>query len=416
MERRRDEHLALGQLPAVTDASVPLEVRLDKFRYALEQYPKEIFGPDERLHSFAEALVRKLDHPEVRREFGNVFHLRTITAQDISIPVMANLTFRAVQKQLLRQREELNYPEAFQDRATWEKALRPLLQHARLQPQSQSIYPDLLWRRVQSNLAVRYFTHKILAHLYRDLVGENPTMLDVGSAQNQGAKQLALNLPFQPVSVGTALDYSNGRSHPSVVHDHSLSETLNGLANTPIQWGEIYGADIFEAEDRENQEWAKSCSFTPSELLDRRKEAQYDKRNNARPENVKSVRWDFGARELPDIFIDRPPEKDKNKFGIGSLTTVIYQEGENRRRRKIVRLLSNYAKVLVVQDFVRPTGSRFGFSVADALHERPFGYRIYVRDIRHKEDGFQEFGRWNNGRCTELLLGKLALDRLAEFA
>lgn len=362
-----------------------------------ETYYREKDPNNRTLSVFAGAALAALDTmPSFRQNVEDVIALRP----DLKPSHAVKLLERCYQASLIQ--SDPDYPHAYQETGAWHEAFTDIERDA---SKSEILYYRLLTQSVQSNIAERYKTVKLLAAIYRDRFGDAPSHLDVGSSVLHGDIKLVYNrggtaprVPFGDIQVNEALDDQEIRrveSGERAVRRHALATTLANVAlRQHVGFGEVIGVDITDVDDPAIKEWAKSCSFYPDELRDAQKVAEYDELDRLDPdhERVRFANVDFSntsdVRKLREIM-------DGQSFDMITFSTIFYQVGRRERYAMLVnaaQLLSD-GGIILIQD------------APDGNFEKRYRYGSSVIDSTRPELGEQPVLRWKTPRCQEAMIG-----------
>lgn len=290
-----------------------------------------------------------------------------------------------------------NFPRGYEQPETWLKAIDeidddPLTRWGQLQM-------HLLTRRVQSNVAERYKSIKLLAAVLSDRYDEPPSHLDVGSSVMHGDIKLVYNraseparLPFGPIELTKKEKKSD-----------ETTDYIQRLANTAlkqhVEFGAVMGVDITNVDDPVTKQWIKSCSFYPDELLNESKVAEYSELDKLDPqhERVRFFRGDFTNLDFKE-FKDQSPV---DTYDIITFSTIFYQVSRQEQTAMLVtasQLLSEKG-IIVIQD------------APDGDFAKKYNYITSVIDSTDDNPTEKPMIRWENGRCERAIfeLGKLSI-------
>lgn len=364
----------------------------------LETLPLELYAQiekppagDERIAAFSAAMITELQDEETRDFIKDLFAHR----KDIAPSYAANLLLRGFQKQLLRDADRFDYPTSFDKTEPWRAAIREVLEDP---VRSEELVLDMFIRDVQSNIAERYKSFKLIMQAMKSRIGERPKVMDIGCSQNQGLKKLALGRPFGEVEV---VNDGEGES----IIDPNLTKKVNAELAKPFRIGTGLGIDIMPMNDPRVREWAKSCSFYPSELLDQELIDEYDLINqHDRVDNIGFDTYDFTSEALYRLSHDQ----FRGNFDVITLSTVMYQMDEDERTRMadIVRRFLAPGGIVIYQDFGevdKGDPTKLNYYKHWFLHK--FSYTTAVLDTADPRDELQEIFRWENGRCQRMAMG-----------
>lgn len=370
-----------------------------------ETYYREKDPANRTLSAFAGAALAAFDTmPFFRQNVEDLVTLRSSLTPSHAVKLLE----RSYQAVLMH--HDGRYPHAYQATETWHEAFQEIEAQ---DSHSEMVYYRLLTQSVQSNIAERYKTVKLLASIYRDRFGDMPSHLDVGSSVLHGDIKLVFNrsgdsprVPFGSIQVNEALDdhalrdVERGERQPRL---HSLAtELANTVLRGEVGFGEVMGVDVTNVDDPAIKDWAKSCSFYPDELRDTQKVAEYDELERLDPDHtrVRFAKVDFSntddVRTLRDMIGDQT-------FDIITFSTIFYQVDVRERHAMLInasQLLSDRGIVLI-QD------------APDGNFETRYRYGASIIDGAHSELGIQQILRWKTPRCQEAMigLGKLSLGK-----
>lgn len=342
------------------------------------------------------ALFAAKNMPAFRQNIEDMLELR----HDLTPSHAVKLLERCYQAALL----ELDpaYPVGYENKDAWLDAFTAIESHDEA---AEMLSYRLLTQRVQSNIAERYKTVKLLTYAYYDRFGGQPSHLDIGSSVLHGDIKLAYNrsksparIPFgeivvhEPMTDSEIHDVEKGNRVP--VPNKILTHLANLAIRSKVRFGPMMGIDITDVDDISIRQWAKSCSFYPNELLDPKRVAEYNKldRLDAEHKRVRFSRVDFS--NTGDVRRLRQDIGDE-RFDIITFSTVFYQVGIRERHAMLVNAAQLVSEdgIILIQD--APRGD----------FETPYCYSASVIDSTRPELGEQQFIRWKTPRCTEALIG-----------
>ena len=372
----------------------PHSERMLGFLHELHTQADERATGDSRIAAFAIAASRSVTQNEnFRKTIQELLEFRP----DISPNYAVNLTLRALQKQLNREAYRREYPEAYTDPELWGQAITEVTNPTNLAENDEFMW-DIMYRHVQSNIAERYKSFVLLMHLMGNRFGENPSILDIGCSQNQGLKRIAFShmLPFTPFQS----IIQDGHEAPSLE-----MQILNRLVGTPLQLGPSVGIDIMHPRDVSNKEWARSCSFYPSELLIDQRREEYDLLDTAEPPQVGFYAADFSEFDHDDFNAN----SQTTKFDLVTFSTVLYQVSDEGQRQKMLdnarRLLKPHG-LIVVQDFATvDPNDKTKMVFHPNWFEHTYLYGTMVIDPLDPTGQVHDVFRWENGRCKRMAAG-----------
>lgn len=352
-----------------------------------QRYYSEKDPANRTLSVFADAALSALERmPFFRQNLEDMIALRP----DLKPSHAVKLIERSYQAVFLK--EDPGYPYNYRTVPVLHEAFEAI-EHD--DASAEMLHFRLLTQRVQSNIAERYKTVKLLAHTYKDRFGTEPSHLDIGSSVLQGSLKLAFNRAHYPrrVPFGDIQINKMDRSEKTE-KDNTATRLANIALRSEVSFGPMMGIDITNVDDRAIKEWAKSCSFYPDELLDLEKVKEYDELDNLDPdhERVRFARVDFS--DTRDVRRLRAVTNNE-RYDIITFSTIFYQVNLRERQAMLVnaaQFLSDEG-VILIQD------------APDGNFETPYNYRASVIDGTAPELGEQELLRWKTPRCKEAIIG-----------
>lgn len=344
-------------------------------RYYSEEDPA-----NKTLSIFAEAALKALDEPHFRQLLEDVFLMRP----ELPMATTVKLLERVFQADAL-QHDPANYP--YRTVPEW-------LDHFSLVNEDflrgGVVWHSLMHRNLQSNIAERYKSVKLMGALLEDRFERPPTHLDVGSSVLHGDIKLAFNdvdVPFGPIEI----------VKPTGEHSYERDQYFTKLANIAlkqqVQFGSMVGVDITNVDDPVTRQWVKSCSFYPDELLDENKVREYKVLDELDPnhERVQVFRGDFANLDFKAFREVSPAEG----YDIITFSTIFYQVETHERVAMLVnasQLLSDRG-IIIIQDGI---GGDFS---------KNYNYVTSVIDSTARHPSEQVILRWEKPRCQRAALG-----------
>ncbi len=372
---------------------------------------------DAVMSAFAEAFSSSLDaNPRMQETMGSVLQQRP----GLRVPIVFNLAFRCAQKQEMKQghkeftsrRYLNNYPlGSYSTPEKWTEVLNRLLDPD--SPDHMDFDYDIHNRNLQSTKPQRYIGAVLLRALAVDRIGSNPFVIDVGCSQNLGLKQQALVgelseiLFFDTVKVvPSGIDL--GKDSSKWPEDERLSGLVNSLVQNsrPVIGG--IGIDIEHMKDIGNQEFAKACSFYPSELIDPGELEAYELLETMPVPSVGFYHEDFPNMDVGKF-------KDETQIENAGLVTIFTMMNQLNKtgRRKTMAKIEELARVGVVQDdgivaieeFAQVNPKSKDQLVINPKGPRKSGeYRLFVRDLSEESGELHHVATFDNGRCNRIQL------------
>lgn len=350
-------------------------------------------GQDERIAAFSQAVLHCSATTEGTDMLSAVEARRFATAS-----YGANLLLRAVQKQLVR--TDASYPYEYDDPEAWSEAFMSL--HASAD-RAAELYRDIADKHTQSNVVERYKACKLTMELLSPWLAATPRLLDVGCSRNHGLKKLHLQLPFKTVQSGIPL--TEGILSPVLA-----DRLANRLIASPLALGPSLGMDLTELDSAENAEWARSCSFYPKELLDKKAVAEYDFLDNAEPGSVTFKQGNI---------LDHAEGGDET-FDVAIVSTFMYQltPVERNLARTALRHYVGDKGFIIYQDFTKRDRDGLDLQYEDSWFKSLYSYRTLVEAPAHTGERIFEVLRWANGRCDQWIPGRdlEALIKISDIA
>jgi hypothetical protein len=302
-----------------------------------------------------------------------------------------NLLLRAYQADQLEYNSE-EYPYNFDDPERWLLAFEEVSNDA---DRWGAVYANLATRYVQSNIAERYKPIQMFAALMENQFDVPPSVLDVGcSALHGGIKLVYGNDPESdcPPFSSTEIVTTEKRGKPQV--DAVLTFAGNLALSRFVEWGTVYGVDLFDINHLPTRKWAEMCTIKPHERLNPATLTEYRIIDLIDPchERVQFRVTDFASAEEVRKFRDVSPVE---KFNFVNFSTVLYQAESKEERINMIKhgkeLLAPNGK-MIVQDFPRGRASK------------NYTYTTELIDARWINDDPQTIMRWEDGRCTRAVI------------
>ncbi|GAC1391854.1 MAG: hypothetical protein NVSMB46_05900 [Candidatus Saccharimonadales bacterium] len=373
---------------------------------------RRVFPPagDVYIAAFSEAVQFELEANEKLKE-TLVFSFGS--RENLDAPHTYNLLLRSIVKQVLRKQEELHFPYKFYKPDSWREAIEEIVD------EPEELTMDLMIRNVTSNKEERYKTLKLINLLYQDRFGTYPKIIDFGASQNHGLKMIAGNFPIEYTDVVDAKDNrNNGFVEYGKTEEVNIEMTnkLNDLMQESTGVSDSLGVDILWKDDKITQEWARSCSFYPSEIAQKPQLIkQYNDLDNYESDNVNFIMSDICDPQLSNSL-----EIQSRKADIIFISTIMNQLNSTQRRNALINAVHCVQDegLIVVQDFVMrdsryPSEQRF----LKDWHSKKYTYRTMIYDVKDDTRSFHEIMHWDNGRCRRLKvpLGSTALRKLLHY-
>lgn len=330
---------------------------------------------------FAAAALKGLEEPFFRQQVEEVLEARP----ELSPSTTVKLFERVYQADLLQHDRE-NYPSRYSTIKSWLEAFATIEDDM---IRGGVVGSNLRGRSLQSNIAERYKSIKIIAALLGDRFDEPPSHLDVGSSVLHGSIKLAYNdiLPFGEIDIVEAKGDK----------EYQTNRYLTKLANTALRgqvvFGPMMGVDIMSFDDAVTREWVRSCSFYPDELLDEDKVREYEILEKLDPNHhrISVFSDDFADLDF-NAFRDVSPS---GSYDIITFSTIFYLLDEHERSAMLDnanRLLSPRG-IIVIQDAI------------DGDFSKSYNYVTSVIDSGDRHPTEQIVFQWKTPRCMTAALG-----------
>ena len=369
--------------------------------------------PDRYISMFAVALKNCLDDPDEFLEAKSKLSWAIDTKKE-SQPFPSSYVFNHIMRivQMVSTHDpdnlhthNLSYP--FKTQAEWDDQVFSIMSDE--EGFKKIAFFMLIWN-VGSDIETRAAGPKLVAHTMQKNRVDSPeepfTMLNVGSARDHTLVMLAENVEFSEVRVDDL--------GLEVKQHEFLQKTVNKLLAKDIDLSYSCGVDMWPLRDPEWSRYLEACRFYPSEFHDPKKRFMYGYLEALRDDstNIDHVTGKYGEDNL-DFG---------QKFSMVVFLTSMYQNYQDMRRGMFDCAesdLEDYTeseegKIIVVQDFCEMQDGSFDHPMDQLIFSgpvsKPYTYGTFVYDTSKPELGFQEFARWNNGRCEIIRPGKLLIE------
>lgn len=378
--------------------------KIEQFEQELQLQRRKPAGGDNRISAYC---LASLDCLAEESSYGTLIESVMYEREFLAPSHAVNIALRALQKQLLRGNlrghaaGDRDYPYDYNSVEPWAEALRAVSEPSSVA--YEEFFDDVTKRNVQSNVSERYKAVKLTALAMEPRVGKNPSTLDIGSCRLHGLKKLGSGVyfPFRDVGAEELIRNEAG-DIIGTSNDHKSEQLLNSMLAKEFSLGESVGLDVVPIDDEQAKEWAKSCSFYPSEFLDAERVEEYDALELIEPENLSFYQADFSNIDLVHFRRDTGIEA----YDIVTFSSVLYQVTSSQ----VEVMLENAKEVLkpggviLLQDFVGvdkndPTKLEF----FNDWFKQPYIYRTILFDPAVNGDRLANVFRWDNGRCNTIL-------------
>lgn len=392
-----------GEYEGLRHREVPREIIEE-----LELGIVEPLAGDERIGAFYQAV---LDDVTIN---GHVRDLIIDVAQSrphLDPTPLMQLLLRGFQDRLLKL--DKNYPMDYTDAGAWKAGMDFVLS----KPEHEEVLLyNLMNREVQSNIDNRYRSIQLIVPALRRAgrLGREFDIIDFGCSRNHCLKKMAIagdlvDMSFEGVLVGDLVDgeYIQGGAQRQYFINRYLRDTVDMRRGL--------GIDIIDLNDKASADWARSCSFYPSELVEEKidtgqdygglasRRTQYLILDNVNPRNK--------VRFLHADLLDQTAASFKEIVGdmygaeLAVASTMLYQHTPEDRN-KIIDLMEDSVGpdgFVVVQDFatVDPENpSRLKFY---KNWTQSWRYNTIFKDKKSSGE-WQVAFRWDGGRCDKLVI------------
>lgn len=373
-------------------------------------------GGDIYVRAFCRATIPELmEGGKLRPHMEEIFSFRRRHQSYFPEVYAGRILMRAVEKQALKYLPPDIYPVQFSKEAAWKNELYDgALQY-------DELAEDIVLRNIQSNIPERYKSFALVTHLFKDRLGQAPTVLDVGDSLNLGLKKwktMAEN-PFRATRAIRPVHGERYLGH-EFEEDHEASEKIEQLLNRAPNLGLGFGFDIqpIPKNDPEAYMWGLACSFRPGELIfDNRRVKEFRTLSQSDIPGIVTYQRPVDVRDAESL--DQVKEfLPGNKADLVTCSTVFYQLTGKQIFDALRNLkeLCHDGSLIVINDFVQrdhkvANGMKF---YQQNRWVQPYTFRTLIVDPADLENPPVELFRFNNGRAEHVWLseyGKSLLDR-----
>ncbi|PLS81186.1 hypothetical protein CYG49_02535 [Candidatus Saccharibacteria bacterium] len=383
----------------------PEEARINALHRVLEAEVKDPTGSDSIIAAMCEAFIYELQESPLKEVVNDACRYRQERrGRDIQPRNLMNLMIRAVQKQMLKHYP--NYPNSslYEISVYWQHIiLRNMYFDEAIM---EELFTDIALRDVQTNLPDRYKSHKLIALSEVDRLGEQPTMIDIGTSDLQGPNKLRLDGTFSDIKVveatcGSVLPALESTQQAKVTTNRRATALVNDVLRRSFSIGPSLGIDRVR-RDLGNDEWVFACSFRPKDLRNQEHREEYQALMSKVVPGV-----DFTVAEITEQGI-KPPIDRKAKIVTNVTTSYLLSPKERQVLREVSRELVEDDGLIIHQDFMwLPEGSD-----EFVYYEKwvPWTYQTFVEDPRTNK--VLPVFQWETGRTRSVRL----LAGLSKFA
>lgn len=385
---------------------------------AREGEPRHTPLGDRVLGSYCVAMSGLLNEetgdPHIRNLYRDIIRVRDESKKTSPPSGLVRLSITAAQKQLLAGNGlpiGVRYPYDYvENDELWTESLDMLYGAEEKFGHSELTFDQVAWN-LQSNVSERYKGFKLPLVMFRERFGEVSRVLDVGASRNHGLKRMTQQSRSMRFNMTRVMEVQHGDEPTDKTDAYSSRKIRNALAaKIPLRG---VGVEPFPVlinkegqEDEGHRRWIESCSFYPSELMNRQRLNMYRKLDSMQIPGIEMRQGNFAVPYLHERFPELPDEP----FDMVTFSTVLYQMRDKHSfLRAMLENALRYVKddgMIIVQDFVKlnqdfPNDLEF----PDNWYDEPYGYRTLIYDMTDQKRGFQEFVRWKNGRCMKMIWG-----------
>lgn len=349
----------------------------------------EIDAANPTLGAFALAAREALAQPKFQDLLGRVYRLHPLRDEKFDAKLLERVFMADLRAY------DPSFPYDYRKPEVWLQRFSELELRSRMK--RWRAFRANINRPVQSNIADRYKTVKLLAALLGPERWENPSHLDIGSSVLHGDLKLAYEqdgrygFSFSPIEIA----YDREREQT----DYRATELANVALAATVNFGVMTGIDITNIDDPAVRRWARDCSFYPDELLDNEKVGEYERLDRLDPlhKRVGFLQGDFAQMDPRDILRLTPTDG----YDIITFSTVFYQvsrEDQLKMRINAYNLLSPNG-IIIIQD------------ARDGDFSKPYNYMTRVIDALAPSNPETPVIEWKSGRCKKAVagMGKLSV-------
>lgn len=393
---------------------------VEKNLHALKEFYENPIENDPRISAYRQAMIEMLlaEDPVAIKALETLYegNPKTYNSPDTPAIYATNLYLRFLQKVLMQPEncpEGFRYPHDFTNAETWKEGIR----HVSQQKVAEAELIMCSAMSIQSNVADRYKSLKLLLNGTEGRFSDSPLVLDIGSSQKLGPNVMVKKDAtfFSLTVVAEVVDRPD-------VRIANIQAKIGAMLIQEVDIGEIRAVDVFTPDDPFIKNWIKACSLYPSELMIRKLVEYYDELSDFTSERIKFVLNDFAEpwEHKPNRSTAELPKP--GTVDCSALITILYQAPMEDRKKILARAYDSLSEdgLLLVQDFVVVHEEKPYELDFSPWHKRSSGdipadefpYKAFVWDKKNPEAGFQPFLSWSNGRCHTVRLEEYALKEL----
>lgn len=361
----------------------PTSAQVEEFRQALPEIAETWQEKDPYVSALAESLFDLLESEKAR----NYLQAKLFSVRNISSEYAFNLIRTIAQVQFAPNREENGYP--FADKSGWTNAITKLMTQDGIH--LDDIEYALESRDVQTNIEERYKLLNALLAMFDERFGSQPRVVDFGCGQNRGlAAMMDPEYSFEPLEV---------------LDDPTANNELNEWIGKQLTLLRHLGIDAWALRDSGNYRWSLYNGY-PSEQNDPDYEQNYEKLIKKRDE----LGIDFIVKDIiAEPLVGTPEIPVPHSFDAVFCSMMLY-EHDQAGVDKIVsvaenELLDQQKGLFIIFDAVEVDPEDANKLKFLKNHTKPYTIRLLVKDMAHKERGYQEVLVLETGRALRAKRG-----------
>lgn len=258
--------------------------------------------------------------------------------------------------------------------------------------------------RINASIGERYKSHKVLLALLAPRIGEKPRLLDVGSGEFQGLKQLHFShlVPFEAVHILPS------PRHETVEEIRLLKDLVNGILSSRHQGvpGQTVGVEPVRM-DKDNEDWFFASSIKPSEFHNEKRINAFHTLRTLKSDNVFPYWHEFTPAgmahfETADFQNDNPFDKAE----VVSFATVLNQlpSEQIEPTRELARKYVTDNGIILYQDRFMPD-PRNTARLKFLPDYNNFNYRTLLEFANDPTHRLYDLMQWETGRCQVMRPG-----------
>lgn len=350
------------------------------------------------VRAFCEAAIETIFDGQLLPTLHSTLEMRSrMEKRKLRAPDLAALLFRAFHKQAYRYEDDYPSP-VHTEYETWLRIIeRTLSEHSR----TEELELDLL-RDVQSNVADRAVGPELVLHSEHDRLGDNPTVLEVGTSDGQLLHLMSpeIDVPFNPVNVVHSL----GRHATKGFFDErrtlqNETEYINGLLQDKHPFQGV-GLDQVRRDEKTSL-WVFANTIRPREMaLDPSRAERFERLHATEASNVQFYTGSFSEEGVKNLASSTGIEK----FDFIVFPTILYQQDSATiaSMRGLARKLLSPHGLIGYQDKIH-TNPRNRAEMK--FFPRFDHYNLLLEDPLMSGDLLYQVLEFDSGRCREVKFG-----------